>query len=69
MYTVYYKKWFWRKLKDVEGDGILEHGKSRWFMLKDKTRVEIPINYEFKFSKERFYDIKDKMEKESGHKL
>jgi hypothetical protein len=38
-------------------------------MLKDKSRVEIPINYEFKFSKERFYDIKDKMEKESGHKL
>lgn len=69
-YTVYYKKRFiWRKIKNVKGDGIIEHGRGRFFILEDETRLEIPIIYHFKFSKERHFSIKDNMEKESRKSL
>lgn len=69
-YIVYYKKgMFWHKLRNVKGDGIVEHNKSRFFILDDETRIEIPIDYIFKFSKERFLLIKQRMEEESGQSL
>lgn len=65
LYDVYYKKpgaIFWHKIKDVEGDSIIETGTgvplpARAFFLVNKIRVEIPMNCIFKFSKERYYDI------------
>jgi hypothetical protein len=55
MYTVKYKQgWFWKTLKGVTGDGLVENRDSRFFMLEDKTLVEIPChNTIFVFSKER----------------
>jgi len=76
-YTVYYKKpngVFWNKVKNIEGDTIIESQKGeslpvRVLFLADKTRLEIPMTYIIKFSKERFYMIQDQMERESGQKL
>lgn len=79
-YTVWYKKGiFWHKVKNVEGDTILKDdvpnkGTSqllpvRVLYLVDKSRIEIPMSCLIKFSKERFYDIKQKMEKESGQRI
>ena len=69
-YEVSYKKigFFkrWRKLKKLKGDGLLENGLARFFILEDNMRIEIPIsNIIFKFSKERFYFVKEKMEVEA----
>lgn len=67
MYTVYYKKRFlWKKIKKVKGDGIVENGQSRFFILEDETRIEIPCTNIFKFSKERFYLIKERLDNEAG---
>jgi len=87
-YTVYYKQTnslFWKKLKRVKGDGLLDESSgyadtngfqsrttnnSRWFILEDETRIEVPVNnVMFKFSKERFMSIKTQMEKESGQRM
>lgn len=72
-YTVKYKSphgLFWHKIKDVEGDDVCERNNNiRFFFLKDKTRVEIPRTYLFKFSKERFYDIHEHMEQEIGQSI
>ena len=70
-YTVYYKKKFiWRKLKNVKGDGIMvETSQNRFFILENEIRIELPITYEFKFSKERYYLMKDRMENESGQNV
>lgn len=70
-YTVKYKKnIFWKTIKKVKGDGILENGMSRFFILEDESRIEIPCNSTiFKFSKERFYMIKDRMGNESGQDI
>lgn len=67
IYTVQYKKKiFWKTIKTVKGDGILENGMSRFFILEDESRIEIPCqNFIFKFSKERFYMIKERMENEA----
>ena len=70
-YTVKYRlegSWFWKTMRKVKGDGILDET-ARWFILEDERRVEIPRSAEFKFSKERFYSIKEQMEKESGLKI
>jgi len=69
-YTVYYKKrFFWEKIKKCKGDGIVENGQARFFILEDETRIEIPCTNIFKFSKERFYFIKERMETESGQNM
>lgn len=68
-YTVYYKKIIWHKLKKVKGDGIVENGQARFFILEDETRIEIPVKYIFKFEKERFYLIKDRMSNEIGQEV
>lgn len=69
-YTVWYKKrFFWKKIENVEGDTILENHNNqplpaRVLYLVDKTRLEIPMSYLIRFSKERFFDIeKQKLNK------
>jgi hypothetical protein len=74
-YTIYYKhkdQLFWRKLKNIKGDGIMPDWPYpvRFFIADDEARYEIPIvDTIFKFSKERFIVVKQNMEKESGQKL
>ena len=69
-YTVRYRrKWLWKKIKNVKGDGIVETGSHRFFILDDETRLEIPLNYSFQFSVERFFSIKQRMEAESGQNI
>ena len=67
-YTVKYKKgFFWKTIKNVKGDGILQETNARWFILADESRIEIPITGTiFEFSKERHYFIKENMNKEIG---
>ena len=77
LYTVWYKKpgrIFWHKVKDVEGDAIVETEKGwglpvRALFLANKIRLEIPMSCLIKFSKERFYDIQVNMEREAGQKI
>jgi len=73
LYTVKYKKpgWlFWRKLKRVKGDGIvMETGNSRFFILDDETRIELPTKFIFKFDRERFFVIKQDMEEEARQRV
>ncbi len=67
LYEVSYKKrFFWKKIKKVKGDGLLENGASRFFILENETRIEVPCTNIFKFSKERFYGIKERMSQEVG---
>lgn len=73
-YTVYYKRADlfsrWRKLKRVKGDGILENGMCRFFILEDEIRIEIPLHgYLFKFSKERFISIQKRMSEEAKQEV
>jgi len=76
-YEVYYKKpggFIWHKVKNVEADTIIEtdNGQAlavRVLFLADKTRLEIPMTCLIKFSKERFYDIQNNMESETGQKI
>ena len=74
-YTVRYKKlgwWFWRKLRNVEADGyvfIQQAGtfNIRYFLLADKTRVEIPTqDVLFQFDKDRFNASKENLNRETG---
>lgn len=61
---------FWRKLKKVKGDGFFENNiPVRFFILEDETRIEIPMSYEFQFSKERFMLIHQRMEQEAGQSI
>jgi len=73
MYDVKYKKskdFFHRKISRVKGDGIVEGGKSRYFILDDETRIEIPLEgTSFTFSPGRFFMIKKSMEKELGQTI
>lgn len=71
-YNVKYKKinqWFWRTLKNVKGDGVVEGLNARYFILLDETRVEIPSSCVFEFSQRRFDVIKSTMEKEVGQPI
>jgi len=60
---------FWRKLKRVKGDGLLESGTHRFFLLHDETRIEIPATAIFKFCPKRWLSIKMKMESEAGQAI
>jgi len=59
----------YKTIKKVKGDGLVEDGHSRYFILEDETRIEIPRTYEFEFSKERYMAILDRMEKESAQNI
>jgi len=77
LYTVWYKKpgrIFWHKIKDVEGDTIIETTNRhplpvRVLYLVNKIRLEIPMDCIIKFSKERFYDVEKNLEQEAGQKI
>ncbi len=72
LYTVLYRiigKRKWSKLENVKGDGIIEN-QNRFFILEDETRYEIPCsNVEFKFSKERYLGIIERMNNEAGQNI
>ena len=72
-YTVKFKKYnspFWKKIEKVKGDGLTENGMSRFFILENETRIEIPCqNIIFEFSKERYFLIKERMENEAGQDI
>lgn len=74
-YTVKFKtekNWFWRTLKKVKGDGIMPDSTvaTRFFILEDESRIEIPIaGTIFNFSNERFLMIKQNMEREANQDI
>jgi hypothetical protein len=54
MYQVKFKnKYFYKTLKKVVADGIVENAQCRFFILKSGERIEVPMTYIFWFSKER----------------
>jgi len=60
----------WRLLSDsVIGDGLLETVTHRWFLLEDKTRLEIPLSYQFKFCPKRFESERKNMEATAGQSI
>ena len=73
LYSVKYRKtdsFFWRKIKNIKGDGFFENTKQRFFTLDDESMIEIPINdMIFKFDRNRFLDIKQNMENQAGQTL
>ena len=73
LYSVKYRKtdsFFWRKIKNIKGDGFYEDTKQRLFTLEDESVIEISIhNMIFKFDRNRFLDIKQKMENQAGQAL
>lgn len=75
LYTVKYKKpgwFFWRKIKNVKGDGILFGGPnnqavpSRYFILSDDSRIEMPTGMIFKFDPYRCRVIEANIRREAG---
>lgn len=66
LYEVSYKQpnqWFWRKLKNIKEDGIVEEIQQRWFYDKYNNRYEIPNSCLFKFTVERHQLIEELQEK------
>jgi len=73
----------WTLIKGIKGDGFvilneklsgggafISDMKTRWFILDDETRIEVPTEgVEFRFSKERHLRVIEKMEQESGQTL
>ncbi len=71
MYTVKYRKpsqFFWRKIKKVKGDGFAS-ANSRYFILDDETRVEVPSDSIFVFSRGRYEVILKNMEKDASQRV
>lgn len=73
LYDAYFKRVGedkWHVLKNVKGDGIIAESQSRFFILEDETRIEIPAtNMLFKFPPRRFLAIKKQMELEAGQSI
>lgn len=44
---------FWRRIKAVVADGLVEGTNLRWLALESGERIEFPVNSELRFSKER----------------
>ena len=68
-YTVKFKRqgsWTFETLKDVKEDGINEGAQSRFFILQDDSRVELPVSCYFVFSKERYELITQLRHKEAS---
>jgi len=76
-YTVWYKQtknYFtirngWQKIKNVKGDGIIPETGNRFLVTEDETRYELPKDCIIKFSKERWYLIKERMSDEAGQDI
>ena len=75
LYTVKYKlknQLFWRTIKNVKGDLVAKDIPvfTKIFIKNTEEQILIPLNGTlFQFSKERFFAIKQNMEKESGQKI
>jgi hypothetical protein len=54
-YTVKYKTgWFWKSIRNVVADGYIDDRNIRFFVLEDKTMIEISAEkVMFKFPPER----------------
>jgi len=53
-YKVKYRKFLiWKTLKGIKADGIIDNKDIRYFINDKEERIEIPMTYMFKFSKER----------------
>ena len=64
----------WKKVKGVTGDTIIETDNKqampvRVLFLENRERLEIPMSFLIRFSKERFFDIQASMEKQAGQNL
>lgn len=71
-YTLKYKRknqFFFKTVKNIIGDElVITNGFHHMaFHIEDKSIIEIPIQgTEFKYSKERYYQIIDRKEKQTG---
>jgi len=71
-YTVKYKtpkQFFWRKVKKVKGDFILDLTGHYGLVLEDESQILIPPGSEIIFGKGRFWSIKKRKEEEVGQEL
>lgn len=74
VYNVKYKhpSWtFWRTLKRVKGDGFCftDRGdvvQSRYFILEDNSRIEIPVTMLFVMEPNRFNMIREEINRKTG---
>lgn len=73
LYTVFYRKLGtkrWSEIQNIKGDGFLENNQGRFFVLEDETQYHLPYsNVEYKFSKERYLSILERMNNESGQDI
>jgi hypothetical protein len=72
LYSVKYKKpgsLFFSSLKNVKGDGVCEGAQSRFFILSDETRIELPCSCQFIFSSQRFLVIKNMLDQQAGQTI
>lgn len=68
-YTVRYRKqgqWFWRTIKNVKGDYPAQDCPCHILHTDKEEVIMIPFGSEIRFSSERFWSIKEKMDKEAG---
>jgi len=68
-YTVWYRQpgqWFWRKVKNVTGDGIYPDIKVRFLTLEDDTLIHLSVHAEVKFHPYRMTVVQNQMNKEAG---
>lgn len=68
-YTVWYRQpgqWFWRKVKNVTGDGIYSDLKVRFLTLADDTLIHLSVHAEVKFDPHRMIVVQNQMSKEAG---
>lgn len=77
-YTIYYKRFvFWKKITGVLEDGfIIDRFKSyainhsmRFFILDDKTVLEIPATCEFRFPPKRHRIVEEKKMQEEMRRM
>ena len=57
---------FKKTIKGCVEDGLVEHGRSRYFVTDDNCRVEVPIHSEFYFGADR-YEFIDRLKKKLDH--
>ena len=72
-YTVKYRKagsLFWRTVRKVKGDCFIPNTTIMQFIQDDESLTEINLaDNEVRYSKERFYSIKERMSLEAGQQI